>query len=328
MAMRQNTRVKGRGALLAVILAVGPGGRAASLARADEPAADRPFYSVAVLDFEATDPQLASKGKEIGGMLSAYLSSRDDLVLVEREDLEKLLSEQELGLSGTVTPETAATVGQLTGAKILVTGRYFVAGNEQILVAKIISTETSRVFGEIVRVHEQESMANACDQLATKIAADISEHGPSMLARIESREDLVARLRKKLPDRKLPTVWVTIKESHLGPPAIDPAAETEIVSLLEQLGFRVLDPRFSRELPEVEITGQAFSEFATRRGGLISCRGRVEIKAVQRRSGTILTVGRQTEVAVDLSERSAGKAALQRAAANLMERVVTKIVPE
>ena len=45
--------------------------------------------------------------------------------MVERAELEKILGEQELGLSGTVSADTAAKVGNLTGAKVLVTGRVF-----------------------------------------------------------------------------------------------------------------------------------------------------------------------------------------------------------
>ena len=44
------------------------------------------------------------------------------MILVERAELEKVLGEAELGLSGTVSPETAARIGHLTGAKVLVTG--------------------------------------------------------------------------------------------------------------------------------------------------------------------------------------------------------------
>ncbi len=70
---------------------------------------------------------------------------------MERADIEKILGEHELGLSGTVSADSAAKIGQLTGAKVLVTGRVFKAEGELFIVAKIIGTETSRVYGELVK---------------------------------------------------------------------------------------------------------------------------------------------------------------------------------
>ena len=61
--------------------------------------------------------------------------------------MDKILSEQELGASGLVSADTAAKIGSLTGAQVLVTGRLFAVGNQYMVVAKIISTETSRVYG-------------------------------------------------------------------------------------------------------------------------------------------------------------------------------------
>jgi hypothetical protein len=52
----------------------------------------------------------------------------------------------------------------------------------------------------------------------------------------------------------------------------------------------------------------------------------VELKAVDRQTGKVIAVDRQTVLAVDLSEQIAGKAALQAAAADLAERMLPKIV--
>ena len=50
----------------------------------------------------------------------------------------------------------------------------------------------------------------------------------------------------------------------------------------------------------------------------------MELKA-QKRTGEILAVDRQTSVAVDIAEQTAAKTALQEAAAELAERLVTKL---
>jgi len=85
-------------------------------------AAEPQLLSVAVFDFESKDEAVRDLGPKVSALLNASLSADPNLIIVERAELEKALGEQELGLSGTVSPDTAAKVGHLTGAKVLVTG--------------------------------------------------------------------------------------------------------------------------------------------------------------------------------------------------------------
>ena len=59
---------------------------------------------------------------------------------------------------------------------------------------------------------------------------------------------------------------------------------------------------------------------------LISVKSRLEVKAIQRTTGKILAVTRETTVAVDLTEQIAGKTALQDAAARIAVRLLPKLV--
>ena len=59
---------------------------------------------------------------------------------------------------------------------------------------------------------------------------------------------------------------------------------------------------------------------------LISCRARVEMKAIDRKSGKILFIDRENDVAVDIAENFAGKKAIQEAAYTLAERLVKALV--
>lgn len=114
-------------------------------------AADPAPLTVAVFDFESKDEGVRDLGAKVAALLNAHLSAQPNLVMVERAELEKVLGEQELGLSGTVQPGSAARIGHLTGAQILITGRVFKVEKETFLVAKVIGTETSRVHGETVK---------------------------------------------------------------------------------------------------------------------------------------------------------------------------------
>jgi hypothetical protein len=279
--------------------------------------------TVAIFDFESKDEAVRDLGPKVATLLNTHLSAEPQIITVERAELEKVLGEQELGLSGTVSPDTAAKVGHLTGAKVLVTGRVFKADKELILVAKIIGTETSRVYGELVKGTMASSITDLSGALAKKIATTVSEKGDTLVAKIESREDRIARIKKTLKQDKLPAVSVKIGERHFGQPVIDPAAETELGLIFKECGFTLVDDK-SPQKPDIEITGDAFSALGLRKGNLISCKARIELKA-QRRTGEILAVDRQTSVAVDITEQTAAKTSLQQAAAELAERLAPKI---
>ena len=110
-------------------------------------------------------------------------------------------------------------------------------------------------------------------------------------------------------------MWVCVAERHIGQPTMDPAAQTELLHLCRQTGFTVLDAsEASRKQADVLLEGEAFSELAGRHGDLVSVKARVELKAVDRKTGHVIDAERQTEVVVDLAERVAGKSALQQAA--------------
>src|SRR6059036_1105318 len=88
-------------------------------------AAPADILTVAIFDFESRDEAVRDLGPKVATLINASLSAEPQIITVERAELEKVLGEQELGLSGTISPDSAAKVGHLTGAKVLVTGRVF-----------------------------------------------------------------------------------------------------------------------------------------------------------------------------------------------------------
>ena len=143
------------------------------------------------------------------------------------------------------------------------------------------------------------------------------------MAKVETREELVKALKARLDDGKRPGVFVRLPERHYGAPVNDPAAETEIMKLLLETGFTVAE---TEGKADVVISGEAFSAAAGRKGNLHVAKARVEIKAVAVKAGEVLAVDRETSVAVDLAEQTAGKTALQRAAEAIALRVFPKLV--
>jgi hypothetical protein len=294
---------------------------AMTTARAAEP----DVLTVAIFDFASVDEGMRDLGPKVATLINANLSADPKIILVERAELEKLLGEHELGLSGSVSADSAAKVGHLTGAKVLVTGRVFKIDNEITIVAKIIGTETSRVYGDSVSGRANASISELSAQLAKKISTIVAEKGDTLVAKVESREDHIDRIVKSLKDGKRPSVSIKLTERHFGGPVIDPAAETELSFILQKAGFTIIDGK-STQKPDIEITGEAFSAFGLRKGNLISCRSRLEIKAQERDGSKILAQDSQTSVAVDIAEQIAAKSALQNAADGLAERLLPKLV--
>jgi TolB-like protein len=296
------------------------------LASARTLAAAENVYPAAILPFQERGAEVHSLGSQVTDLLFVSLVANPKIYLVDREDLDKVLKEQELNLSGLIKPSEATRVGQITGAKVLITGSVLQVDNKMYLVAKIIGTETTRVVGASVSGSVRDNLDGLVKQLAEQVAKTIEERAVDLVAKPKTREDRLATIKKALGKAKLPKVKVEIEERHVSQLTIDPAAETEITYFCKELGFEVIDPQSSRPGDaDVLLIGKGFSEFATRHGNLISVKARLELKAVEERSGRILANDRQTAVVVDLTEQIAGKDALQEAAADIAERLLPKL---
>ncbi len=283
-------------------------------------------YPAAIFAFEERGSGVRGYGRKVSDLLFASLIVDPNLFLVDREDMQKTLDELELSLSGAVSPDHATQVGQLTGARVLVTGSVIEVDRSIYLVARIIGTETSRMLGASVRGLARDELAPLVEELGAKVAETIHQQADKLVAAEEKTEDRIAGLRKQLGDAERLVVAVDVEEWHVGEVVIDPAAETELILFLRETGFDVLEETAGRQNADIILKGEGFSEFAMQRGNLVSVKARLEVKAVNRRTDEVITIDRQTTVAVDLTEMIAGKTALQKAAADIAERMLPKLV--
>ena len=82
--------------------------------------------------------------------MSFTLGRNEDLQeifrMVERKDLQQVLEEMELQLSGLVEDTQAAQVGALLGAEVPVTGRLYRKAKSYQLFIKLLRVETGEIL--------------------------------------------------------------------------------------------------------------------------------------------------------------------------------------
>ena len=283
---------------------------------------------VALLGVYPKGDEVAELAPKINSLLMAALSTREDIQLVEREELDKVLSELELNLSGMVDSKTANQIGHMTGARVLVSAATFQVDGNLYVVAKLIGVETTRVLGVTVKGPLRQELDLLTEKLAEDVGTTINKRQTDLIIAKKSDEDRVAALKKKIGDARLPVLTISLPEHHVGKTIIDPAAQIEFIRVCRAVGFTVIDSALLRtQKADMILTGQATSEFAMQRQSLIGVRARVDVQ-VKNREGKVLIADRQTVSQVALTERIAGKVAIEEAALQLAERVIPKIVEE
>jgi hypothetical protein len=283
-----------------------------------------PPMTAAAFDVECVSPALKDRAGQFSALFQAELAAQPNLAMVERAQLDTAVGELSLSASGMADPSTAAKVGRLTGAKALILSKAIGSPTEMTVVAKIIGSETGRVFAVTETIGSSDT-PSAAKALAGKVAALAKTHATELLAPAEDTAAREAKMKALVAGKNLQTITISIPEQHITRPVRDPAAETEIARTLGGLGFSIFG-QSSAEKAAIRITGEAISELGTRHGDFISCRARVEIKVVDTASGKILLQDRQTEVVADISEAIAAKTALQNAGGKLAERIVAVLV--
>ena len=302
--------------------------------------------TIAILAYETGTTGDVNLGRQIADLLTVRLSVEEAFDLVERAKLDRILEEQKLKLRGLTDHEKAVEVGKLLGARLMVMGKTFTMGKHLMFVTKVVGVETGKVKGAITKAEPTKEMAEAIFEMSEQVAELIREQGPGLLPNADPEPDPVAEVRKALGDKPRPTVAVVVPEVHLTRIVVDPAAETEIKRILVACGFKVVDagqnnladwakrrmknadapwPDALRRA-DLVVVGEAFSEFALRTGDLVTCTGRAEINLIDRHTGDILVADRATRRAVDLSEATAGKTALQKAGHVLGVAVARRLV--
>ena len=280
--------------------------------------------SAAVLNFEDSSEDLNGVGTSLATLLQVNLSIQPNLVMVERAQLNEILGEQELVLSGAVSADQAAKIGQLTGAEVLISGRVFAVQDRIHVVAKVISVSTSRVFGATSSYDRGGKVDGAIEKLGQDVGKILTEKAADLRGGPTLENRILSQTKKMLEGKPARKVYVHIPEQIIQAPAPDPAARTEIARTLEAAGWTIVD---AEKDAEVIIRGEAFAESAARRGNLWFTRARLEY-SVLNSSGKILKTDRVVVGNVDLAQAVSAKGALQKAGLVAVPSILTAWLAE
>jgi TolB-like protein len=276
--------------------------------------------TVAVYDFKAVG-NIWTFGNKVTALVTANLATETNLVMLERAELTKALNEQAFGISGMVSSDAAAKIGQITGAKVLVAGQVVMTGdNHLVIVADIIGTETGRLFADKVE-GPADNLSALTSDLSHKIAQTISDQTTNLIAaKLESEDARLEQIIKSISGTNRPSVSVNILTPNgKGHSA---TAEGEFGNILLKAGFTMVDANSDRKA-DVEILGVADSSTATRQGSLFSGRCVIELKIQERRTGDIIGFDRQESIANDATRSSANRSAQVNAVDALAERILS-----
>lgn len=302
--------------------------------------------SVAVLDFDTSRAKgLGDEGGEmLATLLSARLSAVEGVRLVERTTLQRALEEQALGLAGMVERQSAAQVGRLIGAQVLVTGRAFTISNKLLVTARLIGTETGHLHAVVKEGRGGGEITTLMEGLAKEIGRVLSERRAEFVPVVEEAED-VTRLAHALSGMTLPRVVIRVRETILDVETKKSVAESELTFLLLAINLEVIQAA-DAELPaglkeylasprtattsldgvDVVIFGQATGEFGLRTGDLVSAKGQVKFTAVDANTKRVLAVSDTRQKGVDVAAQSAAVQAITEATREAARDLVPKLV--
>lgn len=136
---------------------------------------------LAVIDFEQKASQ-EFQGKQVGEIVAEWLITSlvntGRFEVVERAQLQKILKEQQMGMTGMVNQETAAKVGELLGVKVIITGSVIQIGNTYDVNARLINVEDGSILkAERIRGTGLDSIERLMDSLADGIKKDFPLEG-------------------------------------------------------------------------------------------------------------------------------------------------------
>jgi TolB-like protein len=135
--------------------------------------------TVAIADFKNSSQSffLDSWEKSIPEYLKGELSRSEKIVVVERRQLETVLKEQALTMTGLIDSSTAQKVGDLLGAEFVISGTISQAGKWTRIDINLIRVSTGEVKSEKVQAPDADHLTEMVTLLGNNIIFILSGNG-------------------------------------------------------------------------------------------------------------------------------------------------------
>lgn len=266
-------------------------------------------------------------------IVSAELSCAENIKLVDRNQLDKLLREKSLKPNGMLNTNEVNNIGSLLGADYFISGSVREKNNKLLIFIKSISVKTGVVKIKYLNTSaDVETAAKNTAQKAVELINSLKDQ----------RKPETVQEQLLFPDKKRPSVAVCVPEIHIASRRlIDPAAENELIKIFIKQKFNVkqLSPQLTigkgglldnivgnqttllkaakKVGADYLIYGEAVSESSDSFGNYRTSRARVELKVISTSTNNIVWADSLYAGAADTAEIISGKKAIQKAAAKL-----------
>lgn len=202
----------------------------------------------------------------LSDMLSSDIASSGAVTVVERENLAKVLAEQELQLSGAVDDSDAVRVGQILAAKRLVYGSFVVSGSSLRIEARLVDAQSAAVLGAV----SAEGAGSGALELERKLASGLlAALGVRQLSAPSSggtsAPEAAAAYYRALAALDSGD-YVGAREGFLAAGELDPAYAKPQAGLEEAYRF-LKDFKRQRQQHEIAVIASSLQRLRTRIGG-------------------------------------------------------------
>ncbi|MDY6792519.1 MAG: FlgO family outer membrane protein, partial [Thermodesulfobacteriota bacterium] len=130
--------------------------------------AEKDKFKIAVMEFKSLNPgaKSASLGSMIAEMFTTEVVNNNSFKIVEREQLNKILGELQIGQSGVLDTTDAQKLGKILGAGAIITGSVMKLGDSLRIDSRIIEVETGIIVSAERRI---------CKENLTDISSNIAD---------------------------------------------------------------------------------------------------------------------------------------------------------